>query len=87
MKTFKHQATEVQAVQVVKPYAGFKHAFPRHHAFSLPSGRISYFHLVDAVPRSKVYPGDWVVRHEDGTIEVLTDVEFNRRYEEMECSG
>lgn len=82
MRKYTHQATEVEAVQLVKPFTGFTHAFPRHHAFKLPSGRISHYHLVDVA--AKVYPGDWVVKHSDGVLEVLTDVEFNRRYEESD---
>lgn len=87
MKRYVHQPTEVEAVQVVAPFRAFTHAFPRHHAVKLPSGRIGYFHLVDAGSlRSRAYPGDWVLKHssEDGVwwAEILTDIEFTRSYEE-----
>lgn len=88
MKRYIHKPTEVEAVQVVAPFRGLTHAFPRHHAVKLPSGRIGYFHLVDADPtRSRAYPGDWVVKHssEDGVrVEILTDDEFTQTYGEKD---
>lgn len=83
MKRYKHLPTEVDAVHVVKPYAGMK-AFPRSHANHFPSGKISNYHIVDAVGRTAAYPGDYVVKHDDGTIEILTEAEFNLRYEAVE---
>lgn len=89
MKRYRHKPVEVEAVQVVKPFRAFKAAFPRHHEFKLPSGRISAFHLVDAEPpRTKAYPGDWVLKipQEGGPakVEILTEAEFNRRYEDVD---
>ena len=40
--------------------------------------------LTFAEPRFKVCPGDWIVKHSDGEIEVLTDATFNEFYEIVE---
>jgi hypothetical protein len=86
MKTYRHLPTEVSAVQVEKPYREFKHHFPRHHEVKLPSGRISYFHVVDAPPtRSKAFPGDWVLKLPDGSAQILSDAEFSRIYEDPDA--
>lgn len=84
MRKFTHKPLPVEAVQVVSPYRALTHAFPRNHPVKLPSGRLAYYHLVDAVERTKAYPGNWVVRHPDKTVEILTEEVFNDRYEEVD---
>lgn len=84
MRKFTRKPTQVEAVQVVSPYRALTHAFPRNHPVKLPSGRLAYYHLVDAVDRTKAYPGDWVVKFPDGTVEIFTEEAFNDRYEEAD---
>ncbi len=78
----KYTDTIVTAVQVTRPYRAFKKAFPRHHEFKSVTGRLSHFYVSDTIGRSQAYPGDWVVKFEDGSVEIFTDEEFTRRYKE-----
>lgn len=81
MKKFVHNQFEVEAVQLVRPYRSFTTAFPRSHPVTSQAGKIMYYHMVDG---GKAYPGDFVLKHGDGTVEVLTEAEFTRRYEAVE---
>lgn len=83
MRAFQHKPLRVTAMCVTAPYRAIQNAFPRSHLFKLPSGRTGHIHLIDAVGRTEAYPEDWILKHEDGTVEVLTEDGFNKRYEEI----
>lgn len=83
MKKARHKPIEVEFVHVVAPYKAFKAAFRQHHEVKLPSGRLAYFHVVDATGRSKAYPGDYLLKHSDGKVEIVTEKYFNETYEEI----
>lgn len=85
MREYAHKPLRVTAMCVTAPYKAIQNAFPRSHLFKLPSGRTGHIHLMDAVGNTKAYPGDWILRHENGGyVEILTEDEFNKRYEEIQ---
>jgi len=71
----------VEAIQVTRPYRRVKHAFPRSHLKSRPSGRLDYIRLVDAVEgANRAREGDWIVRREAGVVEVMPAEQFDAEF-------
>ena len=70
-------------MQVKRPLRNVSAAFPRSHEHKLPSGKLNYFRIIDNDGGShRAYEGDWIVRYEDGAIEVLSEGEFAYRFAE-----
>ena len=77
MMTRKLKGVEVEAVQVLRPYRDIVAAFPRSHRHDKPSGALDYIRLVDAeTGHNLAREGDWIVKHADGTIEVVSPTAF-----------
>lgn len=77
MTTRKLKGVEVEAVEVQRPYRAITSAFPRSHRHNKPSGQLDYIRLVDAEPGSNLArEGDWIVKHADGKIEVVSAAAF-----------
>lgn len=71
----------VQAMQVTRPYRKVQFAFPRSHRKDKPSGAIDYIRIIDApAGRNRARDGDWIVKHQDGTVEVVPAQEFHTEY-------
>ena len=79
LRRYVHNPLEVEALQV-NTAAEVKSAFPRSHASHFPSGRLEYVHLVDAVGKSKAFPGEWILKHAGGYIEIVPNEWFQHAY-------
>lgn len=77
----RRKAAEVQALKVQRPYRSIQFDIPRSHRKDKPSGAIDYIRIIDAPEgRNRARDGDWIVKNEDGTLEVVTAVRFELDY-------
>lgn len=75
------QQPEVAAIQIARPYRAVLLKFPRAHLKAKPSGRLDYIRLIDAPEGSnRGRDGDWIVKHLDGKVEVITAEVFAAEY-------
>ncbi|SHT12301.1 Uncharacterised protein [Mycobacteroides abscessus subsp. abscessus] len=88
MKTYVHNPTEVEAIQVVRPWKGVQDAVPFAHMVKKASGAFDYFKVsfpgISEVERA--YEGDWIVK-DHGYYEVLTNVQFQYYYGDANGNG
>lgn len=89
METFIHNPTRVEALQVVKPWIRLQQVLPYSRQVKTGSGSLAYLILQrpGQVDTLRAYPGEWLVFHPDGVVEVLTDEEFKRQYTTPELWG
>lgn len=84
LKSYRRNEIDVEAMQVKRPYRNVSKAFPRSHQHDRPSGRLNYFRLTDAPEgRNRAQEGDWIIKHPNGKIEVVSAEEFEDQYDEL----
>ncbi|WP_099021251.1 hypothetical protein [Mycolicibacterium palauense] len=86
-QTYTHNPTEVDALQVAKPWNKIKVHVPFAHPVYQANGRtIEYFKISTPgeLTVKKAHPGDWIVKYPTGCVSVLTDEQFQRYYGEGE---
>lgn len=83
----RRKAQLVQAIQVQRPLRHVTFAVPRTRQRTKPSGALDYLRVIDAPQdNNRAYYGDWIVKHGDGTVEVVPDKEFRSAYERPEAA-
>ncbi|OHU64014.1 hypothetical protein [Mycobacteroides chelonae] len=89
MKTYTHNPTEVEAIQVSRPWKGVQDAVPFAHQVKAGSGAFAFFKL--SMPGSlevqRAYEGDWIVKYPTGCYTRLTDEQFQRYYGDGDGNG
>ncbi|SIL62128.1 hypothetical protein [Mycobacteroides abscessus] len=82
MKTYTHNPTEVEAIQVARPWKRVQDAIPFAHHVKEASGAFAFFKLSmpGTLDVARAYEGDWIIKHPNGYYEKLTDDEFQRDY-------
>ncbi|QSM04653.1 hypothetical protein PROPHIGD54-2_53 [Mycobacterium phage prophiGD54-2] len=82
MKTYVHNPTEVEAIQVARPWKSVLDAVPFAHMVKRASGAFLCFKL--SIPGKleveSVFEGDWIVKYPTGCYAKLTDEQFQRYY-------
>lgn len=85
MKTFIHNPTEVEAVQVARPWINTSRAIPQARKITDQSGKLSHFLLaIPGQPDIRAYEDDWFVKYGPGMYQALPDAEFRRLYRDSD---
>lgn len=82
METYTHNPTEVQAIQVARPFVKVSNAVPFAHMVKA-SGRNQFSRFKVSAPNQDMfsaYEFDWIVKYPTGCWAVLTDEQFQRYY-------
>lgn len=78
----RRKAELVQAIQVERPLRKVTYAFPRTRQLNKPSGALDYIRVIDApAPDNRARLGDWIIKHSDGSVGVVSQEEFAASYE------
>lgn len=79
---YVHNPTPALAIQVVKPWVRLQQALPYSHQVKAASGALRCIILQKPgeVEVQRAYPGDWIVKLEDGRTVVLHDEVFQQEY-------
>lgn len=89
MKTYVHNPTEVEAIQVARPWKSVQDSIPFAHQVKEGSGALAFFTI--SVPGNlevqRAYAGDWIVKYPTGCYSVLTNEQFQRYYGDGDDSG
>ncbi|MBB5167173.1 hypothetical protein [Mycobacterium sp. AZCC_0083] len=82
LQTFTHNPTKVGAIQVARPWSGVERSVPTARQVKTGAGGLAWFVVSThgSLETQRAYAGDWIVRHPNGSHEVLTDDQFQLYY-------